>query len=947
MIDRRLALVLALSMPLVAQQVVVGDEDYVAPPTEITNVLSVLHERESLSNVNSTGTHFLVPKSMGMASLASLARPYVNLGETPLDHRANRSRSLSMGTTVGYDLVEWKTGKRTAASVPNGMTVSGGKWSPDGRHLAFIGNDDDGSYLFIADVATGESRRACEQALNATLVSSFHWSGDSKTLVAVLIPAGRGPIPQRDAVANEPQVWVTKEGKTPSRTYRFLLKSPYDKTLLEYLTTGQLSRIDVASGEVTPVGQPAMISRVDTSPGGDHFRVTTMRKPFSYFVPRSAFGSKEELWDKSGKVLLEISERKLREGPRARPTPPTPPRRRGGAPAPAAPKPPSADDKNPLRNKRNLTWRPDGEGFSFLMREPAPKKPEKKKDDGKKPAGKGDGKKPAGKGDGKKPAGKGDGKKPAGKGDGKKSAGKGDGKKPAGKGAKSDAKSKAPEKPRKDRVMQWLPPFDEKSMKVIWESDVPINSVRYSSDCQTLYISIVDQKTMVRHLFAVSLSDPKKRLTIHKTKPKDAKDAKAAAASPPATRRRGRRRGRGGRSAGLMTRPGPMGPSVVRTSSDGKFVYRSGSDDPKDPKKESPAAWIDKVEVSTGKSTRVWKGNGKGMQESIAAVLDDDLAHVVVSRQSNTDVPNSFLKNLGEKSEKQLTKNTDPAPKVTRAKRERIQVTRVDGFKFWVNVTIPCDYGQKLPALFWFYPREFTSQKQYDDRQRPTIPNRFPTMRSTSKELLTLLGYVLVQPDCPIVGAEGRMNDNFVADLRNSLWAVIDELDKRQIIDRNRLAIGGHSYGAFGTANALAHTPFFKAGIAGDGNYNRSLTPMSFQAERRYIWDARETYLRMSPLLWANQVNGALLMYHGMDDNNTGTFPIHSPRMFQALNGLGKPAAMYMYPYEGHGPRAKETIHDLWARWVHWLDIHVKNPERAKEMYKKAKRASGVEGNGK
>jgi dipeptidyl aminopeptidase/acylaminoacyl peptidase len=195
--------------------------------------------------------------------------------------------------------------------------------------------------------------------------------------------------------------------------------------------------------------------------------------------------------------------------------------------------------------------------------------------------------------------------------------------------------------------------------------------------------------------------------------------------------------------------------------------------------------------------------------------------------------------------------------------------------------------------------------------------------------LLTMLGYVVVEPDCPIVGEPGRMNDNFTAELRNSLWAVIDHLDKRQIIDRDRLAIGGHSYGAFGTANALAHTPFFKAGIAGHGNYNRTLTPMAFQAERRFVWDARETYLRMSPLLWANQVNGALLMYHGMEDANTGTAPVHSPAMFRALNGLGKKAALYMYPYEGHGPGAQETILDLWSRWIEWLDIHVKDPQRA------------------
>jgi dipeptidyl aminopeptidase/acylaminoacyl peptidase len=166
---------------------------------------------------------------------------------------------------------------------------------------------------------------------------------------------------------------------------------------------------------------------------------------------------------------------------------------------------------------------------------------------------------------------------------------------------------------------------------------------------------------------------------------------------------------------------------------------------------------------------------------------------------------------------------------------------------------------------------------------------------------------------------------------------VIDFFDKKEYIDRDRLGIGGHSYGAFGTANAMIHTPFFKAGIAGDGNYNRTLTPLSFQSERRYLWDAREVYISMSPLLWANQLNGALLMYHGIDDANVGTFLINSERMFHVLDGLGKTAALYMYPYEHHGPATVETQLDMWARWVEWLDKYVKNPERAKEEEKKEK----------
>jgi dipeptidyl aminopeptidase/acylaminoacyl peptidase len=198
-------------------------------------------------------------------------------------------------------------------------------------------------------------------------------------------------------------------------------------------------------------------------------------------------------------------------------------------------------------------------------------------------------------------------------------------------------------------------------------------------------------------------------------------------------------------------------------------------------------------------------------------------------------------------------------------------------------------------------------------------------------DFLTMAVYAVVQPDAPIIGESGRMNDNYEHDLRNNLAAVIDHLDREGVIDRDRLGVGGHSYGAFSTVNAMVHTPFFKAGIAGDGNYNRTLTPLGFQTERRDLYVGRETYLSMSPYLFANNLTGALLMYHGMDDQNVGTAPDHSRRLFHVLNGLGKTAALYMYPYEDHGPATEETIMDLWARWLAWLDRYVKNGGAATE----------------
>jgi dipeptidyl aminopeptidase/acylaminoacyl peptidase len=302
---------------------------------------------------------------------------------------------------------------------------------------------------------------------------------------------------------------------------------------------------------------------------------------------------------------------------------------------------------------------------------------------------------------------------------------------------------------------------------------------------------------------------------------------------------------------------------------------------------------------------------------------------MIIERESPSQVPDDYLRDANGQTRK-VTNNKDYSPEITAAPRKLIEVTRPDGFKFWVRVALPPNFtpGSKPPAMFWFYPREYDTQDAYDRTNRTYNKNAFPNLSVRDMDILTKLGYTVVEPDAPITGATGRMNDNYVNDLRNNLSATIDELERLGYIDRQRLGVGGHSYGGFSTVNAMVHTPFFKAGIAGDGNYNRTLTPNAFQSERRLLWDAPQVYLNMSPLLYANNLTGALLMYHGMADQNVGTDPINAIRLFNALEGLGKTASLYMYPFEDHGPATKETNLDLWARWIAWLDQYVKNPSK-------------------
>ncbi|HEX5072628.1 MAG TPA: prolyl oligopeptidase family serine peptidase [Gemmatimonadaceae bacterium] len=484
---------------------------------------------------------------------------------------------------------------------------------------------------------------------------------------------------------------------------------------------------------------------------------------------------------------------------------------------------------------------------------------------------------------------------------------------------------------RKDHLYQWTPPFDASSKKVLLESDNRIGGVLFTDDGKAVFAA--ENANGTGHVYAVYFDEPGKKYTIWRVR--------GLNATVTATRGFGGG-GRGGNGADSLTfyqNPGTIvakrgrnGGQVAQLSSDGKYAFLEGTRYFKTWQDSAPHGFVDKVEIKTGQKSRVFEGQAD-MYETVTAALDDDFSRFVVSRESRTQVPDSYLRDGASGQYTKLTNNKDYTPEFTAAVRKRIPVTRADGHHFMVNLTLPSDYrpGTRLPAMFWFYPFEFTDQGGYDRTQRANNINQFPQAGPRTIEYLVTQGYAVANFDPPIIGANGRMNDNYVNDLVANLTAVLDELDRQGFIDRSRVGIGGHSYGAFSTVNAMVNTPFFKAGIAGDGMYNRSLTPNGFQFERRDFWEGQKTYVDMSPFFKADKLSGALLMYHSIEDQNVGTDPISSIRMMHALQGLGKVASLYMYPYEDHGPATKETILDQWARWTAWLDLYVKNAGQPKE----------------
>ena len=382
-----------------------------------------------------------------------------------------------------------------------------------------------------------------------------------------------------------------------------------------------------------------------------------------------------------------------------------------------------------------------------------------------------------------------------------------------------------------------------------------------------------------------------------------------------------------GAPGGFVTVPGPLGTNVLLTTRDGKFAYLTGDG----ASAEGDRPFLDRIELATGKTTRLWRSQGP-YYEYVVTVLDPDARRVITRRESVTEAPNYFLRDVRSGRTTALTEFKDPAPQFAGVTRELIKYKRADGVELSATLYLPAGYDRArgaLPFLFWAYPQEFKTAAAA--AQVRGSPYRFVRPQAASHLFLLTQGYgVLDDPAMPIVGeGTAEPNDSYIEQLVAGAQAAVDEVVRRGVADRDRIAIGGHSYGAFMTANLLAHSDLFRTGIARSGAYNRTLTPFGFQAEERDFWKAQDTYMKMSPFTFAHRINEPILMIHGEADNNSGTFPIQSDRMFAAIKGNGGVVRYVLLPSEAHGYRARESVgHVLWEM-VEWLDRYVKERQRA------------------
>ncbi|HET6980482.1 MAG TPA: prolyl oligopeptidase family serine peptidase [Pyrinomonadaceae bacterium] len=361
---------------------------------------------------------------------------------------------------------------------------------------------------------------------------------------------------------------------------------------------------------------------------------------------------------------------------------------------------------------------------------------------------------------------------------------------------------------------------------------------------------------------------------------------------------------------------------------DGDWIYLDGTGS--SPEGDRP--FLDRFNLKTLKSERLFRSDSKSY-EDVVALLSDDGSQFITRRESPTEAPNYYVLSTNGAGPRALTQFPDPTPQLRGIKKQLVTYKRADGVQCSFTLYLPPDYkeGTRLPTVVWAYPLEFTDAGTAGQVSGST--QKATSITGPSHLFFLMEGYaVLDNATMPVVGSPETVNNTYVEQIVMSAKAAIDKATEMGVTDPERVGVGGHSYGAFMTANLLAHSDLFRAGIARSGAYNRTLTPFGFQSERRTIWEAPELYLKVSPFMYAQKINEPMLMTHGEADDNTGTFPIQSERMYQAMKGNGATVRLVMLPHEAHGYAGRESIEHVLYEMISWFDKYVKNaPPRAKQ----------------
>nr|MBO2513796.1 hypothetical protein [Gammaproteobacteria bacterium] len=351
-------------------------------------------------------------------------------------------------------------------------------------------------------------------------------------------------------------------------------------------------------------------------------------------------------------------------------------------------------------------------------------------------------------------------------------------------------------------------------------------------------------------------------------------------------------------------------------------------------------SYVERMSLETLETERLWASDGNA-HESVLGLLADDGSAILTRRETASDPPNYYAHTRAGTAP--ITQYEHPAPALKAVKRIPLRYRRADGLRLSANLFLPPENEslEPLPLIVWAYPRVYGENTEAVE----TInAEQFPSFERAFKLFYLLQGYaVLDDVSMPVVGNVATANDTFIEQIVNNALAAIEAAAATGFVDRERVAVAGHSYGAFMVANLLAHSDLFDAGAALSGAYNRTLTPFGFQTERRSLWEARETYLAMSPFLYSNMINEPLLLVHGLLDDNAGTPPIQSIQFYEAIRHNGGNADILLLPREGHSYRGRDSVLATAATMLEFFDRHLKRQDTREPTRPVTLRASATD----
>jgi dipeptidyl aminopeptidase/acylaminoacyl peptidase len=765
---------------------------YRSPPAPIPGILE--EPPLPLASTSPDGRLLLLQDRATMPPIADLAEPMLRLAGMRINPATNGPAASPL-TLTGYRFRSLVDGTETVVRVPDG-TLGTARWSPDGDWVSFTVTHDDGVEQWVAGTATGDVRRVATDVNEAA--GGCQWMPDSRRLICLVVPADRGGPPVARRAPAGPTVQETAGRQAPVRTYQDMLQNAHDEALFEYHLTAQPAFIDVATGALAAVGDPAVYRGIDPSPDGRYLLVNRLRPPWSYMVPIWGFAVAIEVWNDRGEVVREIADLPLADA----------------VPIGGVRTGPRSVQWRSLR-PATLVWAEALDG--------------------------------------------------------------------------GDPRRDAAER---DRVISLDAPFTgeprelartaERYAGIAWGDGVAL-------------LSDFDRSRRWQRTWVIDPDDPaaERRLLWDRS----TEDAYGDPGRP-------------------EFRTTATGDRVLLQDGDHIFLTGTGAT----PDGDRP--FLDRLSLVTFETERLWRSDSD-VYEAVSAVLDGTASRILTRHESATEPPNYFVRDLASGTRTAVTDFRDPAPELRGISRQLIVYEREDGVPLNGTLYLPAEYqeGDRLPVVLWAYPREFVSADAAG--QVRASDNRFTTISGSSHLFFLTQGYaVLDGPSMPIIGGD-TANDTYVEQLVASARAAVEKIVDMGVADPDRIGVGGHSYGAFMTANLLAHSDIFRAGIARSGAYNRTLTPFGFQNEQRTFWEAPDVYFAMSPFMHAEKIRAPILLIHGEVDNNSGTFPMQSERLFHAINGLGGTARLVMLPHESHGYRARESVLHALAEMIEWFDVHV------------------------